>query len=188
MHCPRCGQQQVSNETRFCSRCGFLLTGIAHVIANDGILPQQQQGNTFFAAGSPRRRGVMQGVFFFLLTFLFVPLTGILTAFLNIEPFLPAIAAILFSVGGLLRVVYALMFESGVPGGKTLEEKVLGSTPILAGKEKAGELPPAQSIPVNAYAPPPAAGHWRDTNDLAPTPGSVTDSTTKLLERETERD
>lgn len=183
MHCPRCGQQQISNETRFCSRCGFLLTGIAQVISNDGIVPQQQS-NTFFAAGSPRRRGVMQGVFFFLLTFLFVPLTGILTAFLGIEPFLPAISAILFFMGGLLRVVYALMFESGVPGGKTLEEKVLVGNFVLSDKQTAGELPPAQSIPVNVYAPPPGAGNWRDTNDLAQTPSSVTDSTTKLLQKE----
>ena len=79
------------------------------------------------------------------------------------------------------------MFESGITGGKTLEEKVLSGTPILAGKEKAGELPPAQSIPVNVYAPPPAAGHWRDTNDLAVTPGSVTDSTTKLLQKDEDR-
>lgn len=185
MHCPRCGQQQISQETRFCSRCGFLLTGIAQVIENDGIVPQQN--STFFASGSPRRRGVMQGVFFFLLTFLFVPLGGILTAFLNIPPFLPAISAILFLVGGLLRIVYALMFESGVPGGKTLEEKVFSGTPILASKEKAGELPPAQSIPVHIYAPPPGAGNWRDTNDLAPAPGSITDGTTKLLEKDEER-
>ncbi len=182
MHCPRCGQQQVSDETRFCSRCGFLLTGIAQVVANEGLVPNQQ--GAWFSAGSPRRRGVMQGVFFFLLTFLVVPITAILTVAIDAEPFFVAISAILFFVGGLLRVVYALMFESGEPGGKTLEEKVLASTPILAGRERAGELPPAQSMPVNAYAPPSGAGNWRDTNDLAPTPGSVTDSTTKLLDRE----
>jgi len=184
MHCPRCGQQQVSEETRFCSRCGFLLTGIAQVISNDGIVPQQN--STFFAAGSPRRRGVMQGVFFFLLTFLFVPLAGVLTAFLGIPPFLPAIAAIVFFMGGLLRVVYALMFESGVAGGKTLEEKVLAGKFVMPDKQKAGELPPARSIPVNVYAPPPGAGTWRDTNDLAQTPGSVTDGTTKLLQKDDE--
>lgn len=186
MHCPRCGQQQVSNETRFCSRCGFLLTGIAEVVANDGMIPNQQAQGTYFAAGSPRRRGVMRGVFFFLLTFLFVPLTGILTAFLGIEPFLPAISAILFFMGGLLRIIYALMFESGVAGGQTLEEKVIAGNFVLADKKKAGELPPAQSIPVDVYAPPPGAGNWRDTNDLAQRPGSVTDSTTKLLHREEE--
>src|SRR5690606_10569572 len=133
------------------------------------------QSGTFFAPGSPRRKGVKQGIFFFLLTFVFVPLTGLLTAFLNVEPFLPAISAILFFFGGLLRVVYALMFESGEPGGKTLEEKVLGNTALFAEKKKAGELPPAQSIPVSTYAPPPGAGNWRDTNDLVKTPGSVTD-------------
>ena len=106
---------------------------------------------------------------------------------LNADPTLVAISAILFGVGGLLRVVYALMFESGEPGGKTLEEKILAGTPILAVKEKVGELPPAQSIPVNVYAPPTGAGNWRDTNDLAVTPGSVTDSTTKLLQKEDDR-
>jgi hypothetical protein len=25
MHCPRCGQQQISDQTKFCSRCGFQL-------------------------------------------------------------------------------------------------------------------------------------------------------------------
>ena len=186
MHCPRCGQQQVSNETRFCSRCGFLLTGIAQVIENDGVVPQQS-GSTFFASGSPRRRGVMQGVFFFLLTFLVVPIVAIMSMALNADPTLVAISAILFGVGGLLRVVYALMFESGLPGGKTLEEKVLAGTPIVSSREKAGELPPAQSIPVNVYAAPHGAGHWRDTNDLAQTPGSVTDSTTKLLQKDEDR-
>jgi hypothetical protein len=185
MHCPRCGQQQISEETRFCSRCGFLLTGIAKLIENEGIVPNQE-GRTFFAAGSPRRRGVMQGVFFFLLTFLVVPITAIATVFLRIEPFLVAISAILFFMGGLLRIVYALMFESGDPGGKTLEEKVLGNTALFAEKQKAGELPPARSIPVSTYAPPPGAGNWRDTNDLEPRPGSVTDNTTKLLQKEEE--
>jgi hypothetical protein len=161
------------------------LTGIAQVISNDGVVPNQQS-SSFFAVGSPRRRGVMQGLFFFLLTFLIVPITAILTVAVDAEPFLVAISAILFFVGGLLRVIYALMFESGVPGGKTLEEKVLSGTPILASKERAGELPPAQSIPVNVYAPPPGAGHWRDTNDLPGTPGSVTDSTTKLLHKDNE--
>lgn len=185
MHCPKCGQQQISEETRFCSRCGFLLTGIAHVIENDGLI--STGSGTFIAPNSPRRRGVMQGAFIFLLSFLIVPLAGILTVFLKIEPFLPAIAAIVLTVGGLLRVVYALMFESGSPGGKTLEESVIAASQnAIAGKKKAGELPAGHSVPASVYAPPPAAGHWRDTNDLA-TPGSVTDSTTKLLTNEEER-
>ncbi len=62
----------------------------------------------------------MQGVFVFLLSFLIVPLAAIITIAFNWEPFLPAISAILLTVGGLLRVVYALMFESGTATGKAL--------------------------------------------------------------------
>lgn len=181
MHCPICGQQQISDKTRFCSRCGFLLTGIAEVVANDGVVPAQKQ--SFFASGSPRRRGVMQGAFIFLLSFLIVPIMAMITVALNIEPFAVAGSAILLTMGGLLRIVYALMFESGVAGGNTLEQNVMAaSQQAMSGKREVSELSPGQSIPASVYAPP-NAGQWRDTNDLA-TPGSVTDGTTKLLERE----
>jgi hypothetical protein len=48
-----------------------------------------------------------------------------------------------------------------------------------AGQHQA--LPGQQSIPASAYAAP-KAGSWRDTNDLEPS--SVTESTTRLLEKE----
>jgi len=32
MHCPKCGQQQVSDEMRFCSRCGFALGIVTELI------------------------------------------------------------------------------------------------------------------------------------------------------------
>ncbi|HVF30459.1 MAG TPA: hypothetical protein VNA22_05785 [Pyrinomonadaceae bacterium] len=181
MHCPTCGQQQVSDETRFCSRCGFLLTGVAEVVANNGIVRSPRSGIT----GKPdslRRRGIKQGVFIFLLALLFVPLTALIALALDIEPYLPAITALLFVVGGLLRTVYALMFESGSPN-------VLDDAPtpaISSGTDNRGALPPSQSIPVSAYTP--AAGSWRDTNDLQrQPPGSVTDTTTKLLQKEDDR-
>ena len=182
MHCPKCGQQQISDQTRFCSRCGFLLTGVVQVVANDGIVPVQAPAS--FATGSARRRGVMQGLFIFLLSFLIVPLAGILTAVLGIEPILPAISAIVLIMGGLLRIVYALMFESGAAGLGTQQQNLMAAPQkAFPGNREAGELPPAQSIPTSVYAPPPGTGRWRETNELE-TPGSVTDSTTKLLHNE----
>lgn len=181
MHCPKCGQQQISDQTRFCSRCGFLLTGIAQVVANDGIVPVPAPAS--FAMGSPRRKGVMQGTFIFLLSFLLVPLVAIICMALGIGPEPVAVIAILLTVGGLLRMAYAMMFESGAGGGHTLEQNVTAATQnLFAGKKEAGELPPAQSIPVSAYAPP-GTGRWRETNELE-TPGSVTDTTTKLLHQD----
>ena len=35
MFCPECGHKQVSNETRFCSRCGLTLGLVTDLIGND---------------------------------------------------------------------------------------------------------------------------------------------------------
>lgn len=181
MFCPTCGQQQISEETRFCSRCGFLLSGVAELIHNGGAYPQAIQPLKA-KKDSPRKRGLKQGLFIFLLSFLVVPLTAIFTIAIDArEPFLVAIAAILLTVGGLLRMAYALMFESSEPYGATLEENALNAAQNFLGKNKsAAALPPQQSIPTSTYVPP-TAGNWRDTNDLNATP-SVTENTTKFLD------
>lgn len=177
MHCPKCGQQQASDETRFCSRCGFLLSGIADIVANNGLVPASQTG-FFGAVGSKKRRGVKQGTFIFLLTFLVVPLSIMVAMATRNGPFLALVAMILFGIGGLLRTVYALMFESGDPEGYPTT-----TTPALSGSvENRGALPPAYAAPASVYSSP--AGAWRDTNDLQARPGSVTDSTTKLLQKD----
>jgi len=180
MHCPKCGQQQISDEIRYCSRCGFLLTGVAVVVQNDGQVP----GMTASAGElSPRRRGIKQGIFIFLLSFLLVPLFGIISVVINARPALAGLAAVLCVMGGLLRIVYALMFESNLPGQATLEENILAGSRKYIEKKRAGkELPAGDQTPATVYAAP-AGGTWRDTNDLA-APSSVTDSTTKLLVKE----
>ncbi len=174
MHFPKCGQQQISEETRFCSRCGFLLTGIAEVVASGGVIPHVESG-VMGEVGSPRRRGIMQGSFIFLLSFLIVPLVVVFSIALNIQPFLVVFTALLFGVGSLLRIAYACMFESKTP-------RAPAKDPFLSGLETPTALPPSQSVPASAYTSP--AGSWRDTNDLQAQPGSVTDTTTKLLHKE----
>lgn len=184
MHCPKCGQQQISGETRFCSRCGFLLTGVAQVVANDGILPSSATKQPFMAPLSPRRRGVMQGSFIFLLAFLIVPLVMVISIGLRLGPAFALLSAILLTVGGLLRIAYAMMFESGIPVGSSGKKDLIAdSQQVFSRTPAAGQFPTASSIPVGLYTAP-EQGSWRDTNDLAATPGSVTDSTTKLLERD----
>jgi hypothetical protein len=181
MFCPQCGQQQVSEETRFCSRCGFLLAAISDIVARGGSLPDHllsPEGKPI----SPRKRGLKQGLFIFLLTFLFAPITGMVSMFLNIRPFAVGIVSVLFFIGGLLRMVYALMFESANPGGSTLEQHILEAKQKVLPRSEVNALPPQQSIPVSDYVSP-ASGNWRDTNDLA-TPRTVTENTTKLLEKD----
>ena len=77
MHCPRCGQQQVSEETKFCSRCGFPLGLVSEVLSHGGFLPQLanlQKNKKFFT----RQNGLKIGlVWFLIVTFLLVPLAAI---------------------------------------------------------------------------------------------------------------
>ena len=182
MHCPTCGQQQISDQTRFCSQCGFPLIGIAEVIANNGIVPAHKTG-LMGTTDSPRRRGIKQGVFIFLMAFLVVPLLALISLAANLEPFLPAIGAFLLGGGGILRTIYAFMFEPGVGSGNPLMPQ---SPNLASGTENRGALPPSYAVPASAYARP--AGSWRDTNDLQrQPPDSVTDTTTKLLQKDEER-
>ena len=181
MHCPQCGQLQISDQTRFCSRCGFLLTGVARVMANDGEVIDKKV--PFFGeADSKRWSGVKQGIFIFLLSFIIVPLLAVLTVAVRAEPFLVALAAISLSIGGALRVIYALLFQSaeGLTKRSTLPTEAEMAA-ILQGGRAGATLPPANLRPANDYVSP---GSWRDTNELADHPMSVTDSTTKLLEKE----
>lgn len=182
MFCPRCGQEQINNETRFCSRCGFLMTGVSELIENEGIIPEKYV-KLKSGKNSPKMRGVKQGAKLFLLGVLLVPLLGIIfVGILNTEGYIVGIAALLTFLGGILRMLYALLFESGNPNDKTLEENVFETSQKFLNKQKnQNALPPQQSVPASSYVPP-SAGSWRDTNDLQPS--SVTENTTKLLEQD----
>jgi hypothetical protein len=184
MFCPTCGQEQAAENVRFCSRCGFLLIGISEVIANNGLIPTNSNHLAETEKDSPRKRGIKQGAMIMLVgMLLIVPLIAMLHIATNTEPIIMAIAAIMSFWGGLLRIIYAYMFESKFLTGKTLEEKIISSVQSLKGNQmNQPALPPQQSIPATDYVSP-KAGSWRTTNDLVQ-PSSVTDSTTKLLENE----
>lgn len=177
VYCPRCGQEQISPEVRFCSRCGFLMNGLAEVVLNGGI--PQQLAPSGAKPPTPRRRGLKQGGGWFLFGVLVVPLLGILSEIFKFNDDIVGLAAVVFFLGGIVRMLYALIFETGNPADKTLEENVMQTAQKFLNKNpQVNALPPQQSIPVDNYAPPRQA-NWRDTNDLQPS--SVTDSTTKLL-------
>ncbi len=191
MHCPQCGQQQVSGELRFCSRCGFPLGGVSELLANGGSLPLLQPETT----GGPKRRspryeGVRQGVTLLFLGAVLVPLLGILYSFSNnslLEVLVP-ITAVLFFVGGFLRILYAAIFEEAAPATYVPKSAALpyvspaASTQLGAGAPPRGTaLPPAQSVPVSS---------WRQRHNTAEIvrPPSVTEHTTRLLDDAPDRD
>lgn len=177
VYCPRCGQEQISHEVRFCSRCGFLMNGLAEIVLSGGVVQQTEP-----KPPTPRRKGLKQGGAWILLGVFIVPLLGVLSLLIQFPEEFIGLAAIIFFLGGILRMIYAGIFESGNSNDKTIEEKVYQTAQKLLKKQpQANALPPQQSIPTDAYAPPVQQGNWRDTNDLTPT--SVTDHTTKLLDK-----
>lgn len=167
-------------DTNYCSRCGFLLIAVGELLRTGG---QSAHAGviTTSKTQSPRKRGLKQGLFLFLLTFLVAPLMGMISLALNIEPFLVGIAVIVCFIGGLLRMVYALMFEETILSGGSSDNFLDAAQHHLDRSASGRALPPQQSIPVSAFAAP-KTGSWRDTNDLQP--ASVVEGTTKLLEKD----
>jgi hypothetical protein len=179
MHCPSCGQQQISNETKFCSRCGFPLGLVTEILAHGGFLPQLAELHKKKSIFN-KKNGVVATVFWVILFMMLIPaMLGIIGA--------PGEAAGFFAViglfGGLMMLIASLVFlPSSRPAFVPRPPMMPGAQPAhgLYGAQQ-NALPPQQSVPASTYAPP-QAGRWRDTNDLEP--ASVTESTTKLLSKE----
>ena len=179
MYCPQCGQQQASGIVRFCSRCGFPLDGVIQLLGTGGMLPVYRSPDEPLTQ-SPRRKGVKQGAILFLSGAVIVPILGAFASFstASFPQLLTILAAIICFVGGPFRMLYAGLFEEGAPP----RYPTYGPPPPVAAPPQFG--PPRQH---SALPPPPArsASGWRKPNtaELA-NPPSVTENTTRLLDKE----
>ena len=184
MHCPRCGQQQVSEDIKFCSRCGFPLGLISEVLAQGGYLPQLADLNNKNRKWLTRNFGLkISLLWFLLLDFILVPLAAITDAPGEVIAGL----AVLGFCGALLMTVLSFLFlpheKKSIPAQNEFPNP-MGATPqYLAGSQNQTALPPPTSQPVSAYTPP-SAGSWKapETGELVPR--SVTEGTTKLLQKD----
>ncbi|HYT49418.1 MAG TPA: zinc ribbon domain-containing protein [Pyrinomonadaceae bacterium] len=180
MFCPRCGQQQATDSMRFCSRCGFSLEGTMHLLAHGGMLPMYQppvDGKTI----SPRRKGVKQGALLMLIGAVLVPVFGVMSGFApgrleNVFAFFAAISALICFLGGPLRMLFAAIFEEGAKPQYQFSPRPNYAPPAIP-QARVSALPPAAASP---------AAQWRQRPQTAEivAPPSVTDSTTKLLDKE----
>lgn len=183
MFCPQCGQQQATGVIRFCSRCGFPLDGVIQLLATGGMLPVYRSPDEPVPI-SARRKGVKQGGVLLLSGAVVVPLLGVMASFGNSAflEILTAFAAIICFIGGPLRMLYAGLFEEGAPS-----PVIHYGTP--AQRPQFGPPAPQHALPM----PPPQTrvpASWRprpNTAELA-TPPSVTENTTRLLEKEDRTD
>ena len=180
MHCPRCGQQQISEETKFCSRCGFPLGLVSEILAHGGFLPQLAElykDRKFFT----RRNGLIFSLFWFLILILMTALFGIMDA----PGELIGITALIASMGALILVIGSfLILKSPPKNNQWLSPQPLSNAPEKnlfqnAPPTNQTALPPQQE---QNYVSPARTWKSYDTGDLVPR--SVTEGTTKLLEKD----
>src|SRR3989442_7444383 len=105
MHCPQCGQEQISGEMRFCKRCGFPLDRVRELLATGNISPTlDKEGRK--PRESPRRKGERQGalmLFIFMVSLLLYGLIG--KRVVALPP--------LFLLARRMRIVSAAIFQEG---------------------------------------------------------------------------
>lgn len=181
MHCPQCGQQQISDQTKFCSRCGFQLGLVAELLANGGVLPQLAElykgKDTLFT----RKNGVIFSILWFIL---FVMMFPAFFALGDIEE-AAAVSAVFGVFTTIMLLITSLAFLK--KGSKSYElpasETGMTTPAGLYGNPNMNALPPQQTQSVSSYTAPQGAWRSPDTGELV-RPGSVTEGTTKLLKKD----
>ena len=183
MFCPQCGQQQVTGVIRFCSRCGFPMDGVIQLLNTGGIIPMYRDSDEP-APISPRKKGVKQGGMLLLSGAVIVPILAMFANFTNATflEILAALAAIICFIGGPLRMLFAAVFEEGAPKpfrpyGPPAAMHAQPQPPRFVPHASQQALPPPQVRPPGSWRPRPT------TAELA-SPPSVTENTTRLLEKE----
>ncbi|MEP6707812.1 MAG: hypothetical protein ABJC05_09840 [Pyrinomonadaceae bacterium] len=144
------------------------------LIANGGNLGPYLGANQ---GRSARARGVRQGSALFILGILIVPILAVLynTAGGSFLELMLPLSAIICFVGGLMRMLYAAVFEEGRPSVRLMPTAY---------------APPLMGMPAAAQALPPATANpgpvWRPRTSTAELvhPPSVTENTTRLLDKD----
>ena len=186
MYCPSCGQQQAPGEVRFCPRCGFPQYGVMALLNAQGQWPGADAPPSI----SPRKRGVKQGAMMLFLGIVLTPLLGVLTQTEEVA----GVTAIIFILGGFLRMLFAAIFEEGKNPVPVMNNVLPAYAPPHSQHTFAHTPTPQAALP----PPTPQAGIptnlWRaqhSTQEIVPAPPSppshsVTEHTTRMLAREKE--
>ncbi len=181
MYCPRCSQLQISEEIKFCSRCGFPLGLVSEILAHGGFLPQLAD---LYKSKKivTRRNGLIFSLFWFLIFVVVLALVAITDG----PGELISSLVLLGTVGSLMMVIASFLILKKEPVKLELPNHKISNRSIhnIHGTQQTA-LPPTQSQPAQSYIPP--ANSWKapNTGEFAE-PQSVIEGTTKLLRKEDE--
>jgi hypothetical protein len=172
MYCPQCGQQQISDSTRFCSRCGLLVSGLAEWLARGGMVPAgRDEAVVLNRSASPKKKGISRGAKLMFISGVLLPVCFGLAFVVDGPGPLLLPATVFFA--GLSILLYSLIFGEDVP---ILTQSTEASRLTTMFRNTA--LPPATNNQMHSMT-----DHPVRTAELAGPP-SVTENTTKLLDRD----
>ena len=175
MFCPKCSQQQVNDETRFCSRCGFELNIVKALLSSESNL---QSVTTPVKDRSTRNRDMTIGAF---LMFVLAFLAAMITFDTSVNH--PArIVFLVFALIGLMLLInikpMILYFLRGDTPAQSADDFSLTKAVSKLISRNKRSLPEYESIPAGTFAMPRGA----DTAEMVQ-PSSITEETTNLLNK-----
>ena len=181
MYCPKCSQEQISEEVRFCSRCGFSIAAVRELIASGNVVTAPGSS----AQADPRscgQKAVRRGAWIMLGSLGFTLFVAFMTAIdddfaaLLILPFLAFII-------GILHVFYgAFLAEKRAKKRAAAKAQADFMMPEqFSTHTRNPELPPARMTPVESFT-----GKRGETAEMIQPRPSVTENTTRLLEEESD--
>ncbi len=181
MYCPQCSQEQISDEVRFCPRCGFQLDALKMLLAENqnGLAMSEIEPETQLV--STRKRDVLLGATVMLVAAISIVL--LMISGVAVTPWLAVIIPLLLVWTGIVSVI--LLSGHAAREVTNLFSKDASASPsqvasrLITRLNPAARhpLPPAQSASVSGF------GSWRvNTAELAQPP-SVTERTTNSLNK-----
>ena len=177
MYCPKCSQQQSSEEMRFCPRCGFALAGVAMLMDNDGVIPQAG-GPSVQTLPSSRKKVMAESGIFTAISWAVLILATLMFDWGGPFETMAKIAALLFfllGLIGLLRFLYGFLFV------KDVIVQPANAFPKVASQGAMGAAPRRNALPAQREFVGTDYPRRDNTQEMVARP-SVTENTTRLLE------
>lgn len=168
MYCPKCGQEQVSDEMKFCPRCGMQLGALPTLLAqNGGSTASTPTGTSGLKMALMKKRQMRRAAQLMFASGVLVPIAigfGII-----IESPIPMLLPVTVFMAGLALMLYFFIF------GEDAKHAQQSPSPAQFGATQQGALPPSQATPASDFkrASPRTAEIVQ--------PPSVTEHTTRLL-------
>lgn len=178
MYCPKCSQEQISDEMRFCSRCGFSLIAVRDLVASGNALVNPGPETPQLSCG---QRAVRRAAWVLLASVALTFFVGFLTAIDDDFAVFFVFPFLIFFIGFVLMLYGAFIADKRAARKKAaaLQQQLAAAMQAqLSAAPHTPELYPSRMAPVESFA-----ARKPQTAEMV-RPPSVTENTTRLLEED----